>query len=395
MSKVLNKMQFNVLLYNIFTPVPETLKNNGQVERLKRLPQIFRNINLLYNVDAIIVCELIPKNYERSLSFELEKLGFLHKTKAISGHKVVNGGVIIFSKHEILYQDQMCYNDLCEGTDCLAAKGLTYARIQKNGKIFNVFGTHLQSWPDQKAVLTRTNQVARVSRYIKDLNIPKHEPVIFGGDFNIDLYRERQHLEYLLSITNFELPDIHKDSLTFTNDPYNNNLVGIDEISKYSNTDYPNGCEKEYMKTLVCPCCPEEWLDYILYNKRYKQPTSSSLRVLTAKVEPFKMNLTRSKKITTSDVSDHFPVLAEFVFDFEKFSNVDKTFASILEDLEEGGEINKNVDKSNGNVSSGGYIGGIVIFSLLIIFLIYYIYKRKMEKDLYNCYKRKRVWLKS
>lgn len=52
------------------------------------------------------------------------------------------------SKWPILREAQHVYRNACHYSDCLAAKGVKYARVLKtvNGtsKIFNVFATHMQ-----------------------------------------------------------------------------------------------------------------------------------------------------------------------------------------------------------------------------------------------------------
>lgn len=52
------------------------------------------------------------------------------------------------SKWPIVREAQHVYRNACHYSDCLAAKGVKYARIAKTQhnttKIFNVFATHMQ-----------------------------------------------------------------------------------------------------------------------------------------------------------------------------------------------------------------------------------------------------------
>lgn len=61
---------------------------------------------------------------------------------------LLNGGVIIVSKWPIIHEAQHIYRSACHYSDCLAAKGVKYARVLKTigdtSKIFNVFATHMQ-----------------------------------------------------------------------------------------------------------------------------------------------------------------------------------------------------------------------------------------------------------
>lgn len=52
------------------------------------------------------------------------------------------------SKWPIIHEAQHIYRNACHYSDCLAAKGVKYARVLKRvgttSKIFNVFATHMQ-----------------------------------------------------------------------------------------------------------------------------------------------------------------------------------------------------------------------------------------------------------
>ena len=71
-----------------------------------------------------------------------------------------------------------------------------------------------------------------------------------------------------------------------------------------------------------CPCCPFEWLDYILWAKEpYQQPnTVPYVESLNVKVPPFVTSWSASEShmnIELADLSDHYPVLAKFEFAVE------------------------------------------------------------------------------
>lgn len=71
-----------------------------------------------------------------------------YNTCACLLHSLLNGGVIIVSKWPIIHEAQHIYRNACHYSDCLAAKGVKYARVLKRvgttSKIFNVFATHMQ-----------------------------------------------------------------------------------------------------------------------------------------------------------------------------------------------------------------------------------------------------------
>lgn len=99
----------------------------------------------------------------------------------------VNGGVIIFSRWPILDEDEIDFAECGQAaSDCLANKGVKYAKVNKLGKVYHVFGTHMDAGSNSDDIFARRTQMAEIRDFIADLNIPENEPVIFGGDFNTD-----------------------------------------------------------------------------------------------------------------------------------------------------------------------------------------------------------------
>lgn len=99
----------------------------------------------------------------------------------------VNGGVIIFSRWPIEAEDEIDFAECGQAaSDCLANKGVKYARVNKLGKLYHIFGTHMDAGSNEDDIFARRTQMAEIRDFIADLNIPDGEPVIFGGDFNTD-----------------------------------------------------------------------------------------------------------------------------------------------------------------------------------------------------------------
>ena len=96
-----------------------------------------------------------------------------------------DGGVLIASRHPIGAAREVVYAD-CVERDCDAAKGFVYARIDKGSARYHVIGTHAQfGWgPEQRAA--KAAQFRALRRFIEgESGIPRTEPVIVGGDFNV------------------------------------------------------------------------------------------------------------------------------------------------------------------------------------------------------------------
>lgn len=317
-------MDLTVLTYNTFLTVPVPLRFNGQKERSLQIPQAISlfNESLTNKIDVIIATELIaPSHRERVLS-QLRQRGWFYHTKPLSKNpffdtlKLVSGGIVIISRYPILQEDAYIFEDACEGYDCTACKGCLYARINKNGHIFNVFGTHYQAWDTPTAQELRMRQAKDCQRFIARLDIPKTEPVIFGGDLNLDMYTCQAELKEVLDLIQMVPADRDRNSYQFTSDPSTNELMGSDEDSIYATLNHPKGCYNEYVATGVCICCPQQWLDYICYSTQHLQPSQSNMKVVKMKSrEPYKIqfNITTEKWI--NDLSDHYPVLGEFRFE--------------------------------------------------------------------------------
>ena len=99
-----------------------------------------------------------------------------------------DGGVVILSRWPIEDQRERLFGPLCQSRDCWADKGVLYARINKLGRRFHVFATHLQSRSDGRAI--RQQQMAIIRDMIDGLDLPEDEPVLIGGDLNTDRFTD-------------------------------------------------------------------------------------------------------------------------------------------------------------------------------------------------------------
>lgn len=105
-----------------------------------------------------------------------------------------DGGVLIASKHPIAEASEMVYAD-CAGSDCRAAKGFIHAQVEKGRARYHVIGTHAQfGWNAEQSAVKRA-QFRAIARFVEE-RIPRSEPVVVGGDFNI--VRHLREFEELL-----------------------------------------------------------------------------------------------------------------------------------------------------------------------------------------------------
>lgn len=272
-----NPNTLNILAYNIFMLTPP-VGNSDQSTRAVEIP------NHVHGYDAIIFSEAFYNSARADLQAGLA-VEYPYMTPVVdNGVFNDDGGVFIASRFPILSHSQIVFDD-CDGSDCLAAKGVMYAKIDKLGKIYHLFGTHTQAWPDPIDVTTRILQFKQMQNFINSLNIPANEPVIIGGDLNVDKIANNMG-EY----------DGMLDSLNLMEPLYLGHPYTYDENMTY------------YATTGT------EYLDYIMTQNHHLQPTYADNEVLI-------LRSIADNMFNMFDLSDHLAVRGHFVFPV--FSNLD------------------------------------------------------------------------
>lgn len=127
---------------------------------------------------------------EDHLDPAMESAGFPYKTSILNDPGLIpfpwNGGVIIYSRWPIEAEDEIDFSECGQASqDCLANKGIKYAKVNKLGKRYHIFGTHMDAGGNEDDIFARRTSMAEMRDFIADLNIPDGEPVILGGDFNL------------------------------------------------------------------------------------------------------------------------------------------------------------------------------------------------------------------
>ena len=307
--------------YNVMSTIPEPIRFQGQNDRMLRIPScIATMIDSIERLDFIVVQESMSSESHDILSTGLYNLGFVHRTEQLVGElsrfQVVQGGLVLFSRFPIVRYETKVFKGVCSREDCLSAKGCLYARVEKFGQPFNIFSIHVQSWESETSRNIRRMQFLLFTQFIEAQAVPTSEPLVILGDFNMDIYSQQKQLSSILNVLNAEMLPRHAESHPFTSDPSTNELMGIDDFSSYVSPSYPSGCESIYLKTGRCVCCPCEWLDYALNSKSHVHINKdvSYMRAIPLKSDPFSANLTWTHRRKIRDLSDHYPVLAKYVF---------------------------------------------------------------------------------
>jgi endonuclease/exonuclease/phosphatase family metal-dependent hydrolase len=358
----------NVASYNIMLPVSEPIRLNGQKKRLKLIPKNLKKMNdsVKNGIDIICFQELIPPKYRKELLADIGVKGWKYHTKALntsysSGKiKLASGGVVICSKYPIIKEYQSVFDTECTSSDCMASKGIVYARILlPDNNIVNVFSSHFQAWDLPDTRIIRSQQMKQCKDFIDSLHLQDDEPVLFMGDLNIDFYSKQNEVKQLLQMLQIELFNLNENSHPFSSDPKTNSLMGNDETLMYATELYPKGCYDDYMKTLSCPCCPRELLDYIAFSTDHLKPKQTNMYVYKMKNDTgISMQLNMTTKRTIFDLSDHYPLIGEITF--RKKSNFKNRVVLMNE-------------KSEKKI---GFLFGI-LFLILIVFIIVFIFSSK------------------
>ena len=253
----------------------------------------------------------------------------------------VNGGVIIFSRWPIEAEDEIKYAVCGQASqDCLANKGMKYARINKLGKRYHVFGTHMDAGGGSDDIYARRTQMAEIRAFITDLAIPQSEPVVFGGDFNT--------------------------SPVGLNDDYQAFLDTINPIVPQYSGVYESNFSDEFGKII----------DHAWGHRHYLVPTTITNEIMTLRsLHPTLWDI--------SEFSDHRCVLARFAYpDFSKIGgdtlvcpgqdvtlSVNTTHAASYQWLKDNvplnGETNAALELTNALQSQSGQYACLVSYDVL------------------------------
>lgn len=115
-----------------------------------------------------------------------------------SGFKIVDSGLIVFSKIPIVNYQFVPFNEPGEGADKLAEKGFQIINLSNNTTIIN---THTQANVSPNSLQIQLNQIKQLASHIAN-----HNNTIICGDFNIDFYDTQKYTQ-MINILN--LPKSH------------------------------------------------------------------------------------------------------------------------------------------------------------------------------------------
>jgi endonuclease/exonuclease/phosphatase family metal-dependent hydrolase len=180
-----------ILSWNIFM-LPNIAGKTGQELRAKALIESLKNADY----DVVIFQEAWTKK-TRAIIWEGLKGAFPYESGApLKGKGILlNSGVWIISKLPIKSRVDKLYRE-CDGVDCFARKGATLIEIEKDGKTFQLVGTHLQADQGKAKQKARNEQYYDLNKLLGE-NHKDGVPQIIAGDFNT-LYTDTANYNYML-----------------------------------------------------------------------------------------------------------------------------------------------------------------------------------------------------
>lgn len=132
--------ELRILSWNIYMLPNVFFPKIGQMERAEAIAEQLKN----EAYDVIVFQEAFEKK-AREILWEGLKEKFPYSTgPGDGGFLKLNSGVWILSKLEFTSVNTIEFNT-CKIADCISKKGAILVELTKNGKIFQVIGTHLQA----------------------------------------------------------------------------------------------------------------------------------------------------------------------------------------------------------------------------------------------------------
>ncbi len=289
------------------------------------------------NYDVLVFSEAFSSD-AKTLFTILKNIGYRYQTKIVgegTGLKTgfTNGGVAILSKYPIETQKEIIFKNSCSEEDCLAAKGVMYAKINKQGKRYHIFGSHTNAsygTPSVGTVTARAKQFRDIKTFIDQQNIPKTEPVFIIGDLNVNMINPvNKYKEF----TYQGLFNYKETGSTKSINEYTNMLAVMNAIHPtvkgYTGTNESMPSNQQYtanpsINVLATDAAEKfvQFLDYVLISKNHLQPTQSynemrmysSTTPYTCEGGKFGLALFKPDIKYVSPISDHWFIYGHFKF---------------------------------------------------------------------------------
>lgn len=320
-------ISWSLISYNIFL-VPFLYTQSGQWTRAERIPDTL--LKTTPTVDVIVHQEVFLSRFDDFLDEKYNSLGFKYTTNPLKKLTTLfSGGVRVFSKWPILEEKSLIFSD-SKGLQRNLAKGAVYAKIAKSAEDnskhnLHLFALHLHAFDEQEDLEVRKLQLQELKEFYLNQKIPSDEPVIYIGDFNIDLAdQSSSETKVLTEKLEVSIPTYQpKPDEPLSFDGSLNQLVGMDGSAEI------DGCKTEYFIKKFCSCCRRRLFDFAAWANSHLQPKNHEFKVIPIKShDKFEISVKSipsfweipshsflsQESWEISDLSDHFPVYFNATF---------------------------------------------------------------------------------
>lgn len=97
---------------------------------------------------------------------------------------IANSGLASLSHFPLVEHQEIFYQAKAEFSDTIASKGVILMRYSLDGKVLDVYNTHMQAGNSEAAQKARAAQAIELATFISD-HSPQDHAVILHGDFNM------------------------------------------------------------------------------------------------------------------------------------------------------------------------------------------------------------------
>lgn len=266
--------ELRILSWNIFMLPLSLFPKSGQLERAEAIVEQLKNSAY----DVVVFQEAFEKKARQILREGLSETFPFQAGPGENGFLKFNSGVWILSKFEFSLIESIRFNT-CRVADCMSKKGAILVELAKNGKLFQIVGTHLQAenFPE-----VRKQQFIDIYQKLLKPFEKENVPQFIAGDLNTPFDDKENYVEMLdLLQAEDHAPRLRKSALK--------------ELITWGGEDN-DLFAKDSKRT-------PQLLDYILIRHNGKKPAW-----IERTIEIFRQawNFDKSKK----DLSDHYAVAA-------------------------------------------------------------------------------------
>lgn len=169
--------KLKILSWNIYM-LPRHIKHTGKLPRAKEIGKLLKESDY----DIIVFQEAFHGGARRRIRKALAD-SFAYRIGPANRHYFgfkTNSGIWILSKTPITKIATINFKE-CEGPDCWAHKGALLVEGEKDGKKFQVLGTHLEAGGPQTI---RDGQYKEINDFLLDKYAQPGVPQFVCGDFN-------------------------------------------------------------------------------------------------------------------------------------------------------------------------------------------------------------------